>query len=159
MIIAKSDINPDSAYKGSDFLDTLQAELSVQKSDLYTEFEQDKAHLLEVKNETEKLFLEAGKNNKILLEKEEDYKQTILGLQDKNKMLLADILELKKENGQLGEAIKQTSFKTAAEQIPQKNEKIFVLPVMKVLKSILEGYGRKQKTVIIAVDENGLFVK
>jgi septal ring factor EnvC (AmiA/AmiB activator) len=119
VIIKKEDIKLESAYMGNDFLDTLQAELSLQKGNLYEEFEQDKSVMQDRIKETESLYLEAGKNNKILLEKEQKYKQTIDQLDEKIKSFIADIEVYKKNIADLEQALKQTSFKQA-EEIPER---------------------------------------
>jgi septal ring factor EnvC (AmiA/AmiB activator) len=119
VIIKKEDIKLESAYMGNDFLDTLQAELSLQKGNLYEEFEQDKSVMQDRIKETESLYLEAGKNNKALLEKEQKYKQTIDQLDEKIKSFIADIEVYKKNIADLEQALKQTSFKQA-EEIPER---------------------------------------
>lgn len=157
MIIDIKNIGGNAAYRGVDFLDTLEAELSIQKSELYSEFEQDKSVMQDRIKDTEALFLEAGKNNKTLLQKEEQYQKTIKEITEHEKLLVADIEQYKQQISNLEEAVKLTSFKPATEvPSPQTQTHRKVLPTMRILRHVMEAYSKKQQSVII--DDNGIML-
>jgi len=151
MIVSRDEIKEDGMYSGSDFLETLNSVLS----DLEREHENFK--------DAEKLYHEAGANNKALLEKTipelqekiEMHKKTIDSLTDRNATLIEDREHYIKALKMCEDSLKKASFLTA-NKVPQ--DKVLPFYLQENLPQIMQAMNQNRSALLLAVGDQRMLL-